>query len=107
MKYPSADVERSKGMDECSFCKGREALQKIMRIIEEELPETGASFYDDPITDLFNQADDACGTWRCYCEDDQPERYADADAIQKCPHCDPNNFATCPDVSCEYYTGER
>ena len=36
------------------------------------------------------------------------EHAADADdSGQTCPLCDPNNFETCPNVSCKFYTGEK
>ena len=56
-------------MDECQFCKTREVLEKIMEIIENEISEIGVDFYDNPITELYNAADNAKDTWRCMCNE--------------------------------------
>ena len=45
-------------MDECWFCKAQATLKKVMADIE-ALGEVNSGFYDDPLSDVYNAADDA------------------------------------------------
>jgi len=53
---------------ECPFCEGRNVLSLIMFMLEKCIPVIDSDIYDDPIADLFNDADDAHELWRCYCD---------------------------------------
>ena len=51
----------------CKFCRARKKLSRIMAIIE-TIPETGQPIHDEPMSDLFNAADNAKSAWGCYCD---------------------------------------
>jgi len=51
----------------CEFCRARKKFRRIMAIIE-TIPEIGAAVYDDPVSELFNAADNAETVWECYCD---------------------------------------
>jgi len=53
--------------NECDFCHARMMLSMIMFIVENCIPEFDVDLYDDPITAVFNAADDAISTLECYC----------------------------------------
>ena len=50
---------------ECDLCKAREAMKKIMAIIE-EIPDFNIPYFDDAITDAYNSADETYGRLRHY-----------------------------------------
>lgn len=58
-------------IDCCEFGKARNALKRILTIIDNEITEIGSAFYDDPITAIYNSVDDAILTFRCYCGENE------------------------------------
>ena len=52
---------------ECNICKSREAMLRIMQIID-DLPELDIAHYDAEITAVYNAADEAKDTLICYCD---------------------------------------
>ena len=56
---------------ECELCKGRKVMQKVMKILDDEMPEPiSTPFYDDPISDIYDALDNAMSTWQCMCEEE-------------------------------------
>lgn len=52
---------------ECPLCKTRELLEQMMVIVD-QIPEIGAELYDDTISEIANNIDNAKSTFQCYCD---------------------------------------
>ena len=72
-------------------------MQAVMLIVE-TLPETGVPFYDEPVTAVFNAADNAYTLHRCMCEEEQRD-----DGLPKCPECgsDSEFYRQLVETNCE------
>ena len=53
---------------ECWFCNARALMARITKDID-ELGEIYVPLYDDPLTEIYNQADSASSLLRCYCNE--------------------------------------
>ena len=54
-------------MDKCWFCKAEIIMREFQRQLD-ELGELGAEIYDNPITKIYNMADDCLPVYQCYCK---------------------------------------
>jgi hypothetical protein len=56
---------------QCPFCQTRALLRQSAQLLE-TAPVIGAEFYDETISDIINDMDNAQSTFQCYCN--EPEK---------------------------------